>query len=79
MRAAVFRSPPTTPLEELYQELNVEIARAVHTHTAVEAALIAGGRAGPWEYYLMLAGGDWKEAAKLQGRAKLVEMKNRAR
>lgn len=75
LRCAVFGTPATlTTLQELYLDLNVELARAVQTHTAVEAQLIALGRPGPWTYYLMLSGGDAKQAAKMQGRAHLNEM-----
>lgn len=57
----------------MYLDQFAEIGRAVKTHTAVEAALIATGSAGPWEYYLMLAGNDPRQAARLQVRAMLNE------
>lgn len=79
LRCAVFGVPSNlTTLQELYLDLNVEIGRAVQTHTAVEAQSIAFGRPGPWTYYLMLAGGDVAQAAKMQGRAYMHEMMNHA-
>lgn len=77
MRCAVFGQPsPLTALQELYLDLNIELGRAVQTHTAVEAAAIADGRPGPWEYYLMLASGDTNRAAQMQARAMLRGMMN---
>lgn len=78
MRAAVFGLSPQTHEEALYLELNTEVGRAIQTHTAVEAALIASGRPGPWEYYLMLSAGDEARAAGMQARAHLREMMSRA-
>lgn len=79
MRAAVFGLHPQTHEQALFIELNTEVGRAIQTHTAVEAALIASGRPGPWEYYLMLSGGDEKQAAAMQARAHLREMMSNAR
>lgn len=77
MRTAIFGMPATlTPLEALYLDLCSEVGRAIQTHTAVEAATIAAGRPGPWEYYLMLAGGNSRAAANMQSRAILRGMMN---
>jgi hypothetical protein len=75
MRCAIYGMPADlTPLQEMWLELNAEIGRAIKTHTVVEGQLIASGRPGPWEYYLMLTGGDPSAAARLQARAMLNEM-----
>lgn len=66
-----------TPEQLLYLDLNVELARAIQTHTIVEGEMIAAGTPGPWEYYLMLAGGDERAAARMQGRAMLQAMMGR--
>ncbi len=63
-----------TALQELYLVLNAEVGRAVQTHSVAEGALIADGRPGPWEYYLMLARGDANAAARMQASAMLSEL-----
>lgn len=60
-----------TTEETLFLDLNIEHARALQTHTVVEGANVASGGIGPWNYYLMLAGGDATRARRMMIEAQL--------
>jgi hypothetical protein len=65
-RCAVYGAPAQlTTEQELWLDLNVEHARALQAHTVVEGSNVAAGGVGPWNYYLMLAGGDETRARRM--------------